>query len=125
MAIRAPDGANKPPILAQKQQKMPIFYNTDFWGLKYPLEVRVQHKTCSTICKTTVPAILNHKNSTRLAGEAKNSQNWVFLKVQIKPILAVFGPISSSSFFIITILITGSTKVVQKNNGSIWQASEF
>ena len=47
---------NKPPILAQKQQKMPIFYNTDFWGLKYPLEVRVQHKTCSTICGTPVPA---------------------------------------------------------------------
>ena len=52
---------NDPPILAQKQQKMAIFDKTDFWGLKYPLEVRVQHETCSTICGTPVPAILNHK----------------------------------------------------------------
>ena len=50
---------NDPPILAQKQQKMAIFDKTDFWGLKYPLEVRVQHETCSTICGTPVPAILN------------------------------------------------------------------
>ena len=52
---------NDPPILAQKQQKMAIFDKTDFWGLKYPLEVRVQHETCSTICGTPVPSILNHK----------------------------------------------------------------
>ena len=36
---------NKPPILAQKQQKMPIFEKVDYWGLEDPLEVRVQHKT--------------------------------------------------------------------------------
>ena len=54
---------NDPPILAQKQQKMAIFDKTDFWGLKYPLEVRVQHETCSTKCGTPVPAILDHKNS--------------------------------------------------------------
>ena len=46
------------PILAQKQQKMAIFDKTDFWGLKYPPEMRVKHKTCSTICETPVPAIL-------------------------------------------------------------------
>ena len=33
---------NDPPILAQKQQKMGIFDKTDFWGLKYSLEMRVQ-----------------------------------------------------------------------------------
>ena len=66
---------NDPPILAQKQQKMAIFDKTDFWGLKYPLEVRVKDEICSTICGTPVPAILNHKNSTRLAGGAREGQN--------------------------------------------------
>ena len=69
---------NNPPILAQKQQKMAIFDKTDFWGLKYPPEVRVQHETCGTICGTPAPAILDHKNSTGSAGGAKNSQKWVF-----------------------------------------------
>ena len=36
---------NDPPILAQKQPKMAIFEKADYWGLKDPLEVRVQHKT--------------------------------------------------------------------------------
>ena len=78
-----------PPILAQKQQKMAIFekkITTDYWGLKDPLEV--QHETCSTICRTPVPAILNPNNLTGMAGGAKNSQNWVFLKV---PNIATFG----------------------------------
>ena len=74
---------NDPPILAQKQPKMAIFEKADYWGLKDPLEVRVQHETCSTICGTPFPAILNQKNLTGSAGGAKNSQNWVFLKVQI------------------------------------------
>ena len=30
-----------PQFLAQKQQKMAIFEKNDYWGLKYPLEVRV------------------------------------------------------------------------------------
>ena len=34
-----------PHFLAKKQQKMPIFEKVDYWGLKDPLEVRVQHKT--------------------------------------------------------------------------------
>ena len=38
---------------------MAIFEKADFWGLKNHLEVRVQHETCSTICGTPVPAILN------------------------------------------------------------------
>ena len=60
---------------------MAVFDKIDFWGLKYCLEVRVQH-----------PAFLNHEKSTGSAGGAKNSQNRVFFKVQIKPLLADFGP---------------------------------
>ena len=63
-----------PHILAQKQPKMAIFEKADYWGLKDPLEVRVQHETCSSICGTPVPAILNHKNSTGLAGGAKTAK---------------------------------------------------
>ena len=36
---------NDLPILAQKQPKVAIFDKTDFWGLKYPPEVGVYHKT--------------------------------------------------------------------------------
>ena len=82
---------NNPPILAQKQPKMAIFEKADYWGLKDPLEVRVQHETCSTICRTPVPAILNHKNLTGSPGGAKNSQKWLYLYLQKYPILAVFG----------------------------------
>ena len=35
-----------PHFLAKKQQKMAIFEKTEYWGLKDPLEVRVQHGTC-------------------------------------------------------------------------------
>ena len=69
---------NDPPILAQKQQKMAIFDKTDFWGIKYPPEMRVEYKTCSTICGTPVPAILNHKNSTRSAEGAMEGQNMAY-----------------------------------------------
>ena len=47
----------------------------DFWGRKYPSEVRVEHQTCNTICGTPVPAILNHKNSTGFAGGTSEGQN--------------------------------------------------
>ena len=65
-----------PHILAQKQPKMAIFEKADYWGLKDPLEVRVQHETCSTMCGTPFPAILNQKKLTGPAGGAKNSKNW-------------------------------------------------
>ena len=61
--------------ITPKQPKVAIFDKTDFWGLKYPLEVRIQHETCSTKYGTPVPAILDHKNSTGSAGEARESQN--------------------------------------------------
>ena len=50
---------------------MAIFDKTDFWDLKYLPQVRVEHKSCSTICRTPVPAILNHKNSTKSAGKSR------------------------------------------------------
>ena len=40
---------------------MTIFAKIDFWGLKYPHEVLVELKTCSTICGTHIKTILNHK----------------------------------------------------------------
>ena len=69
---------NDPPILAQKQPKMAIFEKADYWGLKDPLEVLVQHKTCSTICGTPVSAVLNHKNLIGSAGGAREGQNMVY-----------------------------------------------
>ena len=48
---------------------MAIFDKTDFLDLKYPPEVQVEPKTCIAIFRTPVPAILNHKNSTGLAGK--------------------------------------------------------
>ena len=53
---------------------MAIFEKADFWGLKNHQEVRVQHETCSTICGTPVPAILNQKNSTEPAAGAREGQ---------------------------------------------------
>ena len=58
---------------------MAIFDKTDFLDLKYPPEVRVEPKTCSSICGTPVPAILNHKSSTGSAGGAREGQNMTHL----------------------------------------------
>ena len=76
------------PKTAKKKRLFLKEKKTDFCGLKDHLEVRVQHETCSTICTTPVPAILNHKNSPGLAGGTKNSPTWLYLY----PILAVFDP---------------------------------
>ena len=70
---------SNPPILTQKQQKVAIFQKTDFLGLKYPPEARVEPKTCSTICGTSVLAISNHKNSAGTAGGAREGQNMAHL----------------------------------------------
>ena len=42
-----------------KGPKIPLNLTSE--GLKYPPEVRVEHKTCSTICGTPVDAILDRK----------------------------------------------------------------
>ena len=60
---------NKSPEMAK------ITLNLTSEGLKYPPEVRVEHKTCSTICGTPVQAILDKKILTRLAGGVREGQN--------------------------------------------------
>ena len=70
---------NEPPISPPKQPKVAIFDKTDFLGLKYPPEARVEPKTCSTICGTSVLAISNHKNSAGTAGGAREGQNMAHL----------------------------------------------
>ena len=67
---------NDHPILTPKVAK---FDKTDFWDLKYPLEVWIEHKKCSTIYGTPVPTILNHQNSTGSTGGAREGQNMAHL----------------------------------------------
>ena len=54
---------------------MAIFAKIDFSGLKYPHEVLVELKTCSTICRTHVQTILNHKDLTGLAVGVREGQD--------------------------------------------------
>ena len=75
-----PSCVNDPTILAQKQQKKWLFWQSWLLGPKIPPRGA---GPAWNICSTPVPAILNYKNSNGSAGGAKNSQNWVFLKVQI------------------------------------------
>ena len=56
---------------------MAIFAKIDFSGLKYPPEVLVELKTCSTICGTYVQTILNHKDLTGSAVGVREGQNTV------------------------------------------------
>ena len=56
-----------------KGPKIPLNLTSE--GLKYPPEVRVEHKTCSTICGTPVQAILDENFLTRLAGGVREGQN--------------------------------------------------
>ena len=58
---------------------MAIFDKTDFLDLKYTPEVQVEPKTFIAIFRTPVPAILNHKNLTGLAGGAREGQNMAHL----------------------------------------------
>ena len=52
-----------------------IALNLTSEGLRYPPEVRVEHKTCSTICGTPFQVILNQNNLTGLAGGVREGQN--------------------------------------------------
>ena len=56
-----------------ERAKIPL--NMTLEGLKSPPEVRVEHKTCSTICGTPVQAILDEIFLTRLAGGVREGQN--------------------------------------------------
>ena len=46
-----------------------------------PPEVRVEHKSCSTICGTHEQAILYQKNLTGLAGGVREGQNNAFVHI--------------------------------------------
>jgi hypothetical protein len=56
-----------------KGPKIPLNLTSE--GQNFPLEVRVEHKTCSTICGTPVQAILDENFLTRLAGGVREGQN--------------------------------------------------
>ena len=75
---------------------MATFAKIEFWGLKYPPEVLFELKTCNTICGTHLQTILNHKDLTGSAGGAKNSQNWVFLKVPVVNSFSSFNQLPTS-----------------------------
>ena len=68
-----------PTIFGRDQKNMYFWpflaFEGRLGGLKDPLEVRVQHETCSTINGTPVQAILDQKNLTGLAGGIKEGQN--------------------------------------------------
>ena len=76
----------------QKQPKRAIFAKIDFWGLKYPPEVLVEFKTCSTICVTHVHTILNQKKLTRSTMGVREGQNMAQNYPNIAPYCSVFWP---------------------------------
>ena len=55
---------------------MAIFDKIDFSGLKYPPEVLVELKTCSTICDTHVHTILNQKDLPGWQGGCGKVKIW-------------------------------------------------
>ena len=83
---------NDPPILAQKQQKMAIFEKADYWGLKDPLEVRVQHKTLVLYAGHLFQPFGTKKIPPGGQEGPKTAKNGLYLYLQKYPILAVFGP---------------------------------
>ena len=87
-----PQKSRRPPLLTPKQPKVAIFDKTDFLDLKYPPEVQVEPKTCSTIFRTPVPAILNHKNSTWSAGGARKGQNMAHIQYYMVNVLCSTRP---------------------------------
>ena len=54
---------------------MGIFAKIDFSLQKYPPEVLIELKTCSTICGTHVHTILNNKDLTGLTVGVREGQN--------------------------------------------------
>ena len=88
---------NDPPILAQKQPKMAIFEKAGYWGLKDPLEVRVQHETCiymgDTFSSHFEPKKIDRvgrrgQEQPKLAYICtfKNTQFWLFLAPPANPV---------------------------------------
>ena len=75
---------------APKQQEVAFLAKIDFWGLKYPPEVLVELKTCSTMCGTHVHAILNHTDLTRSAVGVREGQNTEYYGAIWGQFLAIF-----------------------------------
>ena len=69
---------------------MAIFAKIDFSGLKYPSEVQVELKTCSTICGTHVQTILNHKDLTGSTMGVREGQNMAQNYPHIAPYCSLF-----------------------------------
>ena len=69
---------------------MAIFAKIDFSGLKYPPEVLVELKTCSTICGTHVHTILNHKDLTGSTVGVREGQNMAQNCPHIAPYCSLF-----------------------------------
>jgi hypothetical protein len=86
-----------PHFLAKKQQKMPIFEKVEYWGLKDPLEVRVQHETCIYM-GDTFSSHFEPKKIDRVGrrgqkqpkwgyfGTSKNIPFWLFLAPPADPV---------------------------------------
>ena len=86
-----------PHFLAKKQQKMAIFEKTEYWGLKDPLEVRVQHGTCIYM-GDTFSSHFEPKKFNRVGrrgqkqpkwgyfGTSKNTPFWLFLAPPADPV---------------------------------------
>ena len=80
---------------------MAIFDKTDFRRLKYSLEVRIQHETCSTIWGILVPAILNHKSLTGSAEGAKTAKSGCFWRYKYRHMMIVWSTVLHSSLMIL------------------------
>ena len=76
----------------QKQPKRAIFAKIDFWGLKYPPQVLVELKTCSTICGTHVHTILNQKRLTGSTVGVREGQKMAQNYPYIAPYCSLFSP---------------------------------
>ena len=75
----------------RKGPKIPLNLTSE--GLKYPLEVRVEHKTCSTICGTPVQAIFDQKNLTHLGASRRlRGQKYIKARPILGHILTFFDP---------------------------------
>ena len=62
-----------------------LAFGRRFGGLKDPLEVQVEGKTCKTIHGTHLEGILSQKNWTGLAGGVKNGQFLVKIWLRSPP----------------------------------------
>ena len=80
MPLFGPEEGGRQTKIGWSRPKTVIFwpflaFGRHFGGLKDPLEVQVEDKTCRTIHGTHLEGILSQKNWTGLAGGVRNGQN--------------------------------------------------